>query len=270
MMLWDIDSQVGPGSKHLLEHINNVLKVPLTHEDIQGVFAGLRPLLSGESELPSELSREHAVARPQPGLVSIAGGKYTTYRIMAQDAVDTARADIGGDVSDSVTEFIPLSGAEGYVALVNQVDRLARKQDLPVWRIRHLLERYGSLVHELFALAENDRTLYEPLPGAEEYLKVEIRYAATHEAALHLDDFLTRRTRVSIETRHRGTESARAAADIVAPVFGWDEARVEAEVAAYLARVDAELESQQEIVDTEANAERLSAPDPRRIPVSRD
>ena len=134
-----------------------------------------------------------------------------------------------------------------------------------MWRIRHLLERYGSLVHELFALAENDRTLYEPLPGAEEYLKVEIRYAATHEAALHLDDFLTRRTRVSIETRHRGTESARAAADIVAPVFGWDDERVEAEVAAYLARVDAELESQQEIVDTEANAERLSArsaPDP--------
>ena len=255
---------------YLLEHTNNVLKVPLVRADIQGVYAGLRPLLSGESEQTSELSREHAVARPQPGLISIAGGKYTTYRVMAQDAVDAARQDIGGDVSDSVTEFIPLSGAEGYVALVNQVDRLARKQDLPVWRIRHLLERYGSLVHELFALAENDRTLYEPLPGAEEYLKVEIRYAATHEAALHLDDFLTRRTRVSIETPHRGTESARAAADIVAPVFGWDKDRVEAEVAAYLARVDAELESQQGIADTEANAERLSAPDPRRIPVSRD
>ena len=271
---WELDRAHPAATRadieYLLEHINNVLKVPLTHDDIQGVFAGLRPLLSGESELTSELSREHAVARPQPGLISIAGGKYTTYRVMAQDAVDAARADIGGDVSDSVTEFIPLSGAEGYVALVNQVDRLARKQDLPVWRIRHLLERYGSLVHELFALAENDRTLYEPLPGAEEYLKVEIRYAATHEAALHLDDILTRRTRVSIETRHRGTESARAAADIVAPVFGWDEARVEAEVAAYLARVDAELESQQEIVDTEANAERLSAPDPRRIPVSRE
>ncbi|HEY9495024.1 MAG TPA: glycerol-3-phosphate dehydrogenase/oxidase [Intrasporangium sp.] len=271
---WELDRAHPAATRadidYLLEHINSVLKVPLTHDDIQGVFAGLRPLLSGESELTSELSREHAVARPQPGLISIAGGKYTTYRVMAQDAVDAARADIGGDVSDSVTEFIPLSGAEGYVALVNQVDRLARKQDLPAWRIRHLLERYGSLVHELFALAENDRTLYEPLPGAEEYLKVEIRYAATHEAALHLDDILTRRTRVSIETRHRGTESARAAADIVAPVFGWDEARVEAEVAAYLARVDAELESQQEIVDTEANAERLSAPDPRRIPVSRE
>ena len=271
---WDLDRAHPAATRadidYLLEHANNVLRDPLTHADIQGVYAGLRPLLSGESELTSELSREHAVARPQPGLISIAGGKYTTYRVMAQDAVDAARSDIGGDVSDSVTEFIPLSGAEGYVALVNQVDRLARKQDLPVWRIRHLLERYGSLVHELFALAENDRALYEPLPGAEEYLKVEIRYAATHEAALHLDDVLTRRTRVSIETPHRGSESARAAADVLAPVFGWDDDRVEAEVAAYLAQVDAELESQQEIVDTEANAERLSAPDPRRIPVSRD
>ncbi|MDV3219916.1 glycerol-3-phosphate dehydrogenase/oxidase [Intrasporangium sp.] len=255
---------------YLLEHLNSVLKVPLGHDDIQGVYAGLRPLLSGESELTTQLSREHAVARPQPGLVSIAGGKYTTYRVMAQDAVDVAREDIGGEVSDSVTEFIPLSGAEGYVALVNQVDRLARKQDLPVWRIRHLLERYGSLVHELFALAEQDRTLYEPLPGAEEYLKVEILYAATHEAALHLDDLLTRRTRVSIETPHRGAESARAVADLVAPVLGWDTERADAEVAAYVARVDAERESQREVVDSEANAERLSAPDPRRIPISRE
>ncbi len=68
-----------------------MLKVPLTHDDIQGVYAGLRPLLSGESEDTSQLSREHAVARPQPGLISIAGGKYTTYRVMAADAVDAAR-----------------------------------------------------------------------------------------------------------------------------------------------------------------------------------
>ena len=254
---------------YILEHINAVLRVPLTHADIQGVYAGLRPLLSGESDDTSQLSREHAVARPLPGLVSIAGGKYTTYRVMAADAVDAAREDIGGDVPGSVTEFIPLSGAEGYVALVNQLDRLARHQGLPAWRIRHLLDRYGSLVHELFALAEDDRTLYEPLPGAEEYLKVEIRYAATHEAALHLDDLLARRTRISIETPTRGVDSARAAAEIVAPVLGWDAERITSEVGAYLARVAAERESQQEVADSEANADRLAAPDARRIPVSR-
>ncbi|MDC5696056.1 glycerol-3-phosphate dehydrogenase/oxidase [Intrasporangium calvum] len=270
---WDLDRAHPAATRadidYLLEHLNTVLKEPLTHDDIQGVYAGLRPLLSGDADVTAQLSREHAVARPQPGLISIAGGKYTTYRVMAEDAVDAARGDIGGDVSDSVTEFIPLSGAEGYVALVNQLDRLARTQGLPVWRIRHLLERYGSLVHELFALAEGDRSLYEPLPGAEEYLKVEIVYAATHEAALHLDDLLTRRTRISIETPHRGVDSARAAAALVAPVLGWDADRVEAEVAAYVDRVEAERESQRELVDSEANAERLSAPDPRRIPVSR-
>jgi len=270
---WELDRSHPAATRadidYILEHINTVLKVPLTHSDIQGVYAGLRPLLSGESEDTSQLSREHAVARPQPGLISIAGGKYTTYRVMAADAVDAAREDIGGDVSDSVTEFIPLSGAEGYVALVNQIDRLARHQDLPVWRITHLLERYGSLVHELFALAEDDRSLYDPLPGAEEYLKVEALYAATHEGALHLDDLLARRTRISIETPSRGCDSARAVAEIVAPVLGWDAARVDAEVDAYVARVEAELESQKELADSEANAERLSAPDVRRIPVSR-
>ncbi|GAB3066674.1 glycerol-3-phosphate dehydrogenase/oxidase [Intrasporangium mesophilum] len=270
---WDLDRAHPAATRadidYLLEHLNAVLREPLTHADIQGVYAGLRPLLSGESEDTSELSREHAVARPQPGLISIAGGKYTTYRVMAVDAVDAAREDIGGDVPGSVTDLIPLSGAEGYVALVNQIDRLARHQDLPVWRIRHLLDRYGSLVPELFALAEGDRSLYEPVPGAEEYLKVEIRYAADHEAALHLDDILARRTRISIETPSRGVDSARAAAEIVAPVLGWDDERVDTEVAAYLARVQAELDSQKELADSEANEERLSAPDARRIPVSR-
>ena len=270
---WDLDRAHPAATRadidYILEHINTVLKVPLTYDDIQGVYAGLRPLLAGESENTSQLSREHAVARPQPGLVSIAGGKYTTYRVMAEDAVGAASADIGGDVPGSVTEFIPLVGAEGYHALVNQVDRLARHQDLPPWRITHLLERYGSLVTELFELAQADRTLYEPLPGAGGYLKVEMLYGATHEAALHLDDLLTRRTRISIETPSRGVESARPTAEIVAATLGWDEARIESEVAAYTARVQAELDSQKELADSEANEERLSAPDPRPIPVSR-
>ena len=270
---WDLDRAHPAATRadidYILEHLNAVLNVPLTHDDIQGVYAGLRPLLSGESDDTSQLSREHAVARPQPGLISIAGGKYTTYRVMAADAVDAAREDIGGDVSDSVTEFIPLLGAEGYPALVNQVDRLARHQDLPVWRINHLLQRYGSLVHELFALAEGDRSLLAPLPGAEEYLKVEVVYAVTHEGALHLDDILARRTRISIETPHRGTDTAEAAARLIAPILDWDDERVAREVAAYRARVSAELESQKELADSEANAERLSAPDNRRIPVSR-
>jgi glycerol-3-phosphate dehydrogenase len=254
---------------YILEHVNSVLANPLTHDDIQGVYAGLRPLLSGESESTSQLSREHAVARPQPGLVSIAGGKYTTYRVMAADAIDAALEDVGGPVPPSVTDMIPLVGAEGYHAMVNQVDRLARRVDIPVWRMQRLLDRYGSLIDELMALAADDHTLLEPLTGAEEYLRVELLYAATHEAAQHLDDLLARRTRISIETPDRGTTAASTVADLVAPVLGWDEERVKNEVEAYSARVEAERRSQQQDDDLAADAARIAAPDTRAVAVGR-
>lgn len=270
---WELDKAHPAASEadldYILEHVNKVLAVPLTHDDIQGVYAGLRPLLSGESESTSQLSREHAVARPQPGLYSVAGGKYTTYRVMAKDAVDAIRADVVGDLPESVTEHIPLVGAQGYHALINQVDRIARARAVPGWRITHLLDRYGSTVDEIFELADADRSLLEPIPGAEEYLKVEAVYAVTHEGALHLDDVLTRRTRISIETPDRGVDCAEAVARLVAPSLGWDEARIGTEVAAYTARVEAERESQKEQNDQEANAERTAAPDTRSLAVGR-
>ena len=254
---------------YLLSQVSSVLSTPLTHADIDGVYAGLRPLLAGESEATSTLSREHAVGRPQPGLVSIAGGKYTTYRVMAADAVDAALADLPAGVGPSVTAEIPLVGAEGYHAMVNRVEHVARERGLPTWRVTHLLDRYGSLVQEVLAVADGDPSLLEPLPGAEEYLRLEIVYAATHEGALHLDDLLARRTRISIETRDRGVACAEPTARLVAPVLGWDEGRIADEVAAYRARVAAERESQQEPDDLAANAERLAAPDIRARAVGR-
>lgn len=250
---------------YLLEQINGVLVTPLTRDDIQGVYAGLRPLLAGESEESSQLSREHAVARPQPGLISIAGGKYTTYRVMAQDAVDAAREDLSAGVPDSVTEHIPLLGAEGYPALVNQLDTLSRRHDLPAWRLTHLLDRYGSLAVDLFALIDEDRSLAQPLPGAEEYLTVEVVYAARHEATLHLNDVLTRRTRISIETPDRGVRAAQAAGRILAAELGWDDARTESEVQHYLNRVQAEIDSQRMTEDERADAERSEATDIRTL-----
>ena len=270
---WELHKAHPAASKadidYILDHVNAVLSVPLTHADIQGVYAGLRPLLSGESESTSQLSREHAVARPQPGLISIAGGKYTTYRVMARDAIDAALEDIGSPTPDSVTDQIPLLGAEGYFAMVNQVDRLARRADIPVWRMHRLLDRYGSMTEELLALAADDRSLLEPLEGAEEYLRIEILYAASHEGALHLDDILARRTRISIETPDRGTRSAAPAAALVAPVLGWDEERIKNEVEAYEARVEAERRSQLEDDDLAADAARIAAPDTRAVAVGR-
>lgn len=248
---------------YLLGQINEVLLQPLTHDDIQGVYAGLRPLLAGEDEATSQLSREHAVARPQPGLISIAGGKYTTYRVMAADAVDAAREDLSPGVPDSVTEHIPLLGAEGYQALMNQLETLSRRHELPVWRLTHLLDRYGSLVTEIFALIEERPELAEPLAGAEEYLAAEMVYAATHEGALHLNDLLTRRTRISIETPDRGAQAARTTADLVADILGWDEATKAGEVEHYIRRVEAEIASQQADEDEAADALRAGATDVR-------
>ena len=254
---------------YILEHVNTVLAVPLTHDDIQGVYAGLRPLLSGENESTSQLSREHAVARPQPGLISIAGGKYTTYRVMAKDAINAAVQDVSAATPPSVTEHIPLLGAEGYHAMVNGIEKLAERWQLPVWRMQRLLDRYGSLTDELLTLASEDPSLLEPLDGAEEYLRVEIAYAASHEGAMHLDDILARRTRISIETPDRGTESAESAARLVAPYLGWDEERIANEVQAYSARVEAERRSQMQDDDLAADAARIAAPDTRKVAVGR-
>ena len=253
---------------YLLGTVNRVLAIPLQRQDVVGAYAGLRPLLAGESEDTSRLSREHAVARPQPGLVSIAGGKLTTYRVMAADAVDAAVEDLTlragrGSLPRSVTEHVPLVGADGYLAMRNLVPELGRQTGLAPWRVEHLLGRYGSLLTEVLALADGDRSLLEPVPTAQEHLKVELRYGATHEAALHLEDLLARRTRLSVETRDRGVASAPLAASLVADVLGWDEATVTREVAAYAARVEAERRSQLLADDAASDAARRQAPDVR-------
>lgn len=182
---------------------------------------------------------------------------------MAADAVDAAREDLTPGVSDSVTEHIPLVGAEGYQALVNQLDALSRRHGMPVWRITHLLDRYGSMVDELFAIMAERPDLAEPLEGAEEYLRAEVVYASRHEAALHLNDVLTRRTRISIETPDRGVAAATSAAALMAEELGWDEQRTRDEVAHYERRVRAEIDSQTMTEDEKADAMRGEALDIR-------
>jgi glycerol-3-phosphate dehydrogenase len=270
---WELDKAHPAASKadidYILDHVNEVLSVPLTHDDITGVYAGLRPLLSGESESTSQLSREHAVARPMPGVIAVAGGKYTTYRPMAADAVDAVAADVTRLVPPSVTENVPLVGAEGYPAMINQLDTMAERWGIPRFRAEHLLNRFGSLTPDVLDLAADDRSLLEPVPGAEAYLMVEMVWGAAHEGALHLDDLLARRTRISIETAHRGVESAEPVARVVAGVLGWDEERIADEVGSYTARVEAERRSQLAADDQEADAARVAAPDIRAVALGR-
>jgi glycerol-3-phosphate dehydrogenase len=264
---WNLDKAHPAASRrdieYLLEQVNSVLATPISDKDILGVYAGLRPLLAGESEETSQLSREHAVGRPQPGLVSIAGGKYTTYRVMARDAVDAAVLELDRICPKSVTHETPLLGAEGYHVIVNAADSVAQRWGLPRWRIMNLLGRYGSLIDEVLAPTAADPSLREGLDGADEYLRAEIAYAVTHEGALHLDDILTRRTRTSIETADRGLRAAEASAAIVAPLLGWDDARTATEIDSYRLRVAAERESQDQDDDRTADARRRQAQDLR-------
>ncbi len=264
---WSLDKAHPAASSrdidYLLEHVNSVLNSPLTREDVEGVYAGLRPLLSGESESTSKLSREHVVGHPVPGLVVVAGGKYTTYRVMGKDAVDEAAFGLDARVPESCTDRVPLVGADGYQALWNQRRTLAAETGIHPARVEHLLNRYGSMVHELLAMIREDRALAEPLPGADDYLTVEARYAVTHEGARHVDDVLARRTRISIESWDRGMAAAPAVAQLMAGPLGWDADQTQREVDHYLARVRAERDSQTKPDDDTAEAARLGAPEIR-------
>ena len=250
---------------YVLDHVNSILREPLDHDDVVGVWAGLRPLLSGESEPTSKISREHTVVTPVPGLVMIAGGKLTTYRVMAQDAIDAAAHSLksGSQVTvrDSITDRVRLNGADGFETRSNQRVLLSRRSGLHVVRIDHLLGRFGGLIDDLLSLIDTDRRLALPLAGAEDYLAAEIVYAVTHEGARHLDDVLTRRTRISIETFDRGVAAAPAAAALMAGELGWDQARVEEEVDHYLRRVEAERQSQMKFSDQEADEARVQVRD---------
>jgi glycerol-3-phosphate dehydrogenase len=266
---WDLDRAHPAASRadidYVLEHVNRILREPLDHEDVEGVYAGLRPLLSGESEPTSRISREHTVVTPVPGLVMIAGGKLTTYRVMAKDAVDAASHSLrsGGStvVRDSITDRVPLIGAEGYETRANQRVMLARRSGLHVARIDHLLNRYGGQIDDVLALISRQRLLASPVPGAEDYLAAEVVYAVTHEGARHLDDVLVRRTRISIEMFDRGVAAAPHVARLMGEQLGWSRDRLEAEVDHYLRRVEAERESQRMTTDQEADEARIRLPD---------
>ncbi|NYH89117.1 glycerol-3-phosphate dehydrogenase/oxidase [Actinopolymorpha rutila] len=254
---WDHDRGHPVASRedvdYLLGQANRWLKHPLGDADVVGVYAGLRPLLAGvpvrtrggsdgsaDSATTAALRRDHTVVEQPAGLVTVVGGKYTTYRLMARDAVDATGRSLGRTIPASSTDKLPLLGATGYVAVRHQRDRLAREAGLEPEQVEHLLGRYGALTPEVLDLLADRPELARPLPGASHYLAAEVAYAARSEGALHLMDALARRTRVFMETADRGVAAAPEAARVMASVLGWDEERRAAEVAAYTTAVEAE------------------------------
>ena len=226
---WDGDPDTPVANRsdveYVLAKVNSVLRRPVAAAEVCGVYAGLRPLVAAAGATSTtRLSREHRLFHPAPGLTAIAGGKYTTYRVMARDAVDAAATDLGGTVAPSRTAQTPLLGATG---IDHGLDS-------------RLVERHGGCAGEVLALAAADRTLQRPIAGAEAYLAAEAVHACTHQGALDLDDILARRLRVSIEVPDRGRAAAAAVAPLVAPVLGWSEERAAEEVSRYVRLRDAE------------------------------
>ncbi|ADK29661.1 glycerol-3-phosphate dehydrogenase/oxidase [Corynebacterium pseudotuberculosis] len=238
---------------YVLSQVNQRVNRKLGYEDIVGVFSGLRPLLSGKSDATTNLSRNHAVAVVTPGLVSVAGGKYTTYRVIGKDAVDVALKEAKITAPESVTERTPIVGADGYHALVNQVSLLAAKYGVDEQLITHMLGRYGSLCEQVLAPGLEDPQLLTPVEGAEGYCWAEVLYAVTDEGALHVEDVLLRRLRVGMEYADRGVGAVDGVARRIAPYLGWDETRVEEEISGFVDRVNAELAAEKALTDVEAN-----------------
>ena len=220
--------------QYIIEQANRMLQPRISIDQVIGVFAGLRPLVANKkTSETTKLSREHTVDRPVPGFVSLAGGKYTTYRVMAKDAVDMATNDITKLVNESVTDKLPIIGADGYWALTQQIDQLALQYNLKAETITHLLNRYGSDASEIFALIEDDRKLAQPVVRDLPYLKAEIVYAVVAEGALTVSDVMERRTRIAFESPEYGLDFVNAIADLIAPYLGWKAAQKKASIAEY-------------------------------------
>ncbi|HEX3753212.1 MAG TPA: glycerol-3-phosphate dehydrogenase C-terminal domain-containing protein, partial [Streptosporangiaceae bacterium] len=245
----------GEDIDYILEHANRILARPLSRSDVIGVYAGLRPLVAADDSKPTtKLSREHVVDSPVPGLTSIAGGKFTTYRLMARDVVDAAVADYDRWVPASVTDQLPLLGADGLAAAAAEADRLAEDYGVPRETVEHLLDRYGTLTEEVLELTRDDPALARPLADGHPYLAAEVAYAVTHEGALHVEDVLVRRVRLFIETGANGAEAVGPVSGIMGDLLGWDAARRAAETESYLELLEADTRALRELTSVPAGA----------------
>jgi len=220
---------------YLLDTINRWVTAPVGVDDVVGTWAGLRPLVKGRElkEKTKDLSRRHTVVTSAGGVVSVTGGKLTTYRKMAADGVDAAVKLIGRGARRSPTAKLRLRGAPG---LAQPATELGLADPLAT----HLAHRYGSEAVVVAALIAADPMLATPLvPGLPD-VRAEVVHAARAEMALGVDDVLSRRTRLRLQSRDATLDAAPVVAGLLAAELGWDDTEVTREVAAYAASVEHE------------------------------
>jgi glycerol-3-phosphate dehydrogenase len=217
---------------YLLAALNGICREQLGAADVVGTWAGLRPLLrTGRNARTADLSRRHTVEVAPSGVVTVTGGKLTTYRRMAADAVDEVLHLLGQRERRSRTKHLRLFGGEGIAPPEAALEPSTHE---------HLVGRFGTEAETVRRLVADDPELAQPLVPGLPYLRAEARYAVRHEMARTLDDVLARRTRARLLARDATAAAAPSVAELIAPDLGWTRVERDAQVGAYQASVAAE------------------------------
>jgi glycerol-3-phosphate dehydrogenase len=225
---------------YLLKYLNRYLNVHLTEENIVSTYVGYRPLVrprgkSGTST--AKLSRTHEVLEGPTGLVTIVGGKLTTYRRMAQDTIDLLSRRDGVKKLPHPTMSMPLQGGAGWPQAQRALEGRAAKLGLPSQVIQHLGRSYGSEANTLLDMIEQDATLATPLIDDLPFISAEVMYACRNEMAMTPYDFLARRTSITLEDRQRGLGIVDEVASLMAKELGWSPEQQLSLVEAYRADI---------------------------------
>jgi glycerol-3-phosphate dehydrogenase len=238
------DPQASPGDiAYLMKHVNQYLQVNLTEDDILSVYAGYRPLVKSRGTRAAELSRTHVVLQEVNGMVTIVGGKLTTYRRMAQDTVDVLAKRDGMPISHP-TKNLLLTGTIGWRDAKREIEARGRQLDLDPQIVEHLEFNFGSHARSVLDLMEKEESLRQRLVPELPYVRAEVVYACRAEMAMTLEDMLARRTRIILEDGARGAVVALEVATLMARELGWSSDQRHSQVEQYRALVRHQLESE--------------------------
>jgi glycerol-3-phosphate dehydrogenase len=227
---------------YLLNHLNRYLSVRITEADIISAYAGYRPLVQSRTSVHStaRLSRTHTVLQSPSGLVSIVGGKLTTYRRMAQDTVDVLCLRDGAK-PQHVTQNIPLFGSGGWPSTQHELEVKGSLLGLSPQTITHLGWSYGSEATRVLSLIEGDTLLSGLLVDDLPYIRAEVVHGCRHEMAMTPYDVLARRTSITLEDRQRGLGCVEDVADLMAKEHGWSAGQRRSMVDAYRNAIEQQM-----------------------------
>lgn len=218
---------------YLLGHVNRYVRRRVSRDDVIATFAGYRPLIELQrGRTPSRLSRTHAIVEGEDRLLTISGGKLTTYRRMAEDALDRIDRREGRSPSHP-TQVLHLAGASGLAETREALETRGAALEIGEDTIKHLRRAYGSDALALLDLVEADPTLAQRLAPDLPNIAAEVVWACQAELALTVEDVLARRTHLAIEDRSRGVDSAEVVATLMARELGWPAAERQRQIEGY-------------------------------------